>query len=304
MQIHRQWNAAGFDLPPAAQGTGPFPGRAFLETWWLHRRAQPDELMLVENDGAMIPLVRRGGRFEFAGEEDLVDYHSPRGSEVAELLAAFVASSPSGTPFRFDSLPVEAVEPIAKGLTMAGIDVEPSVHEVAAVLTLPTTVDAWLASIGKKERHEVRRKARRFEAELGTPTISRVTGAHQVRAFAEMHRRAAGEKGSFMSAAMEDLFVALHENAGAVVDVLAGDDGVPVAGAFGFEEEDAYYLYNSAYEPAASHASPGIVLLAQLVGRAIANGRSRFDFLKGDEPYKFRHGAEPRNLYVVEGTLP
>jgi CelD/BcsL family acetyltransferase involved in cellulose biosynthesis len=304
MRAHNQWSTVGLDLPPVAPATGPFADRAFLETLWLHRATSSDELLLVESDSGLIPLARSGERLVFAGEEDLVDYHSPLGSGTAELLAEFAAGQPSGTPFRFDSLPVEAAEPIAKGLSLVGIDAEPSVHEVAAVLTLPDTFEDWLASIGKKERHEVRRKNRRFETELGAPSITRVEGESQVRAFAEMHRRAAGEKGSFMSPAMENLFVALHEKAGAFVDVLAGDDGVPVAAGFGFEDDEAYYLYNSAYEPAARHVSPGIVLLAGLVGRAIAEGRKRFDFMKGDESYKFRHGAEPRNLYVLEGTLP
>jgi CelD/BcsL family acetyltransferase involved in cellulose biosynthesis len=303
MRVHEQWTSEGFSLPPAATATGPFPGRVFLETWWEHRATADDKLLLVENDSALIPLVRRGERIELAGEEDLVDYHSPLGSGIAELLAGFVATNPSGTPFRFDSLPVEAAEPIAKGLALAGVDAEPSVHEVAAVLPLPSTFDAWLASIGKKERHEVRRKRRRFEAELGAPRISRVQGADQVRAFAAMHRRTAGEKGSFMSPDVEELFVAMHKRAGAVIDVLSGTDTVPVAAGFGFETEDCYYLYNSAYEPAASHASPGIVLLAGLIERAIAEGRRRFDFLKGDETYKFRHGAQARDLYVLEGTL-
>jgi CelD/BcsL family acetyltransferase involved in cellulose biosynthesis len=33
------------------------------------------------------------------------------------------------------------------------------------------------------------------------------------------------------------------------------------------------------------------------------SGRSRFDFLKGTEDYKRRLGAEPRPLFLVEGSL-
>jgi CelD/BcsL family acetyltransferase involved in cellulose biosynthesis len=38
------------------------------------------------------------------------------------------------------------------------------------------------------------------------------------------------------------------------------------------------------------------------LSESVGAGRGVFDFLKGDEAYKFRMGADPRELYVVEGT--
>jgi CelD/BcsL family acetyltransferase involved in cellulose biosynthesis len=85
-----------------------------------------------------------------------------------------------------------------------------------------------------------------------------------------------------------------------VLDVLAAADGTPVAAAFGFETPDAYYLYNSSFDPQFGHVSPGAVMVDRMVEAAIDGGRSRFDFLKGDEPYKFRLGAVARPLFHVE----
>ncbi|MBS1195573.1 MAG: family N-acetyltransferase, partial [Actinobacteria bacterium] len=87
----------------------------------------------------------------------------------------------------------------------------------------------------------------------------------------------------------------------ASLDLLAGADGAPVAAALGFQDEEAYYLYNSAYDPAAAGASPGVVLVDLLVERAAEDALGRFDFLKGDEAYKLRLGGRPRPLFVVEG---
>jgi len=42
------------------------------------------------------------------------------------------------------------------------------------------------------------------------------------------------------------------------------------------------------------------VLLALLIEDAIMQGMAVFDFLKGDEVYKFRLGARRRPLYVIE----
>ena len=43
--------------------------------------------------------------------------------------------------------------------------------------------------------------------------------------------------------------------------------------------------------------SPGWVLLAQLIQKAIAEGRSPFDFLQGNEDYKHRFGGVDEAVY-------
>jgi CelD/BcsL family acetyltransferase involved in cellulose biosynthesis len=102
---------------------------------------------------------------------------------------------------------------------------------------------------------------------------------------------------------MERFFTDLTAAAGARIDVLCNEAGTPVASAYGFQDGSGYYLYNSAYEPDAADASPGIVLVTELIRRAIADGLAHFDFLKGDEVYKFRHGAQRRPLYLLEATI-
>jgi CelD/BcsL family acetyltransferase involved in cellulose biosynthesis len=175
-------------------------------------------------------------------------------------------------------------------------------HEASAVLTLPATFDTWLSGLTKKERHEVRRKRRRLAEAFGTPTIERM-GPEAVHTFCEMHRSSSGDKGTFMTDEMERFFTDLSTDAGAVVHGLVCD-GVLRAAAFGFETDDGYFFYNSAYDVAAASASPGVVLVASMIEAQIERGAKVFDFLKGDERYKFRMGAESRPLYMIEGTLP
>lgn len=301
--IRSGWDLAAFDLPPVAAATGPFPDRSFLETWWTMQDSPPEQLLLAADENGLIPAALTAGTVEFVAHEDVTDYHSPRGTVSADLVGSLAASVPHGTPFRFDSLPLEAADAMTQALLAHTRHIARTEHVVAAVLGLPATFDDYLMAIGKKERHETRRKRRRFTAEIGEPHLVRAAGAEHVRLFANMHRLSSGDKGDFMSEAMEAFFVALHERCGAVIDLLAGDDGVPVAAAFGFEDASGYYLYNSAYDPEAGHASPGVVLVSRLIENVIESGRTTFDFLKGDETYKFRLGASPRPLYVLEGQF-
>ena len=61
---------------------------------------------------------------------------------------------------------------------------------------------------------------------------------------------------------------------------------------FGFEIERKFYLYNSAYEPELSRLSPGVVLVSRLIEESIEQGRKSFDFLRGQERYKYQLGAQ------------
>jgi CelD/BcsL family acetyltransferase involved in cellulose biosynthesis len=301
--LSTRWDLPAFDLPPTAPGTGPFTSREFLETWWRHRAEPGDELLLMASEQALLPLLRRGELVAFLGEQDLTDYHSPRGADLAEVVASLVGVADPGWRFDLNSVPEPAATRLAESFESAGVAATVTRHQSAALVVLPGSHERYLEDLGKKQRHEVRRKRRRFADELGEPRLLRAVGDDAVAAFAAMHRLAAGDKGAFMTAGMEAFFVALHHEAGGVVDVLCGEDGVPVAAGFGFEDPDGYYLYNSAFDPAAGPASPGLVLVSLLLERAIADGKTVFDFLKGDEEYKFRLGATARPLFRVTGRF-
>ncbi len=298
-----RWDVPAFGLPPTAHGTGPFTSREFLETWWRHRAEPGDELLLVASDHALLPLLRRADLVAFLGEQDLTDYHSPAEPTSPRWWRRW---SPPPTPggvstsTRFRS---RRRRHLAESFEAAGVTATVTRHQSAALVALPASHEGYLEDLDKKQRHEVRRKRRRFAEELGEPRLRRAAGDEAVTAFAAMHRLAAGEKGAFMTPGMEAFFVALHHDAGGVVDVLCGDDDVPVAAGFGFEDADGYYLYNSAFDPAASAASPGVVLVTLLLEQAIATGKTVFDFLKGDEEYKFRLGATARPLFRVAGRF-
>jgi len=295
------WDAFPRNLEPTAERMGPFPKRPFLEAVWRHRSDPNANLHVETSPAGAVAVTTSNGLVSFAGQPNLTDYHAPVGPDGAETLVT-VLQRFSNMPFGLDSLPAEAAQPIVEALALAGVEASLREHESAAVLTLPSTYEDWLGSLAKKERHEVRRKHRRFEAEFGAIEIER-HGGDAIDRFCAMHRLSPGEKGSFMTDAMKSFFAELVSTAGACIHLLLCD-GVARAAAFGFETDDAYFYYNSAYDPAAALASPGIVLLSTMIEAEIERGAAVLDFLKGDEPYKIRLGAEPRSLYVIEGRTP
>ncbi len=286
-------------LPPLAAHTGPFPHPGFIAPW---RQFRPGgELVAIRRDGAAVALVTESGVARFAGEADLTDYHSPLGLDPEGVVAGLVDVLDPGTRLTLDSLPLEAAESLLKQFAAAGVAVSMQPTDATLVLELPGDPAAYLEGLDAKQRHEVRRKRRRFTEQAGAPSVVRDPTAFPW--FAATHRTAAGDKGAFMTDDMESFFAALVESAGGVVDVLVDGAGTRVAAAFGFEDADTYYLYNSCFDPGRASLSPGVVMVAGLIEAAITAGRRRFDFLKGGEEYKLRLGATPRVLFTLEGSL-
>jgi CelD/BcsL family acetyltransferase involved in cellulose biosynthesis len=73
-------------------------------------------------------------------------------------------------------------------------------------------------------------------------------------------------------------------------------DGITIAALCCFPYEQTYAAYNACYHPDYRHLSAGIVLFANRIQHAIAHGFTHFDFLRGNEPYKYRFGASDRPL--------
>jgi hypothetical protein len=294
------WGGFRDDLEAVAPSTGPFPHAPFLIA---AEKAidSSDELLIGSHGDGSVALVVEGTEFRFAGHESVTDYHAPLGQgAIPALVGAFERLG--GHNFSLDSMPEGSLEAVSTALDAVGAMYSTRTHGATGVLALPDTAEDWLMSLGKKERHEVRRKRRRYEAEYGEITLAQ-SGTEALDVFRDLHRSAPGEKGAFMTDRMLTYFGSLLDGAGATMHNLIRD-GRTVASAFGFETEAAYYYYNSAYDHDIAHASPGIVLLSTLIDLQIQRGAALFDFLKGAEAYKYRHGARARELYVVEGRLP
>ncbi len=64
-------------------------------------------------------------------------------------------------------------------------------------------------------------------------------------------------------------------------------EGNCVASIYGLDDGKQFCYYNSGYDLAWKHASPGLVLLGLSIEAACGRGLKLYDFLRGDEGYKF-----------------
>ena len=188
-------------------------------------------------------------------------------------------------------------------------------EDVCPVVTLAPGMDyeGYLATLDKKERHEIRRKVRRAEA-AGPVALERSANPiDDLDAFIDLHQKRWGADGLFPptegGAASRRFFAGLFEDCApsGIVDLsFLSVDGRRIAAGVTFDDGEAVYYYNAGVDPDARVLSPGVVMVACYVQRAIELGRTRLDFLRGNEPYKYEWGAvdSPIERLLVQRTGP
>jgi CelD/BcsL family acetyltransferase involved in cellulose biosynthesis len=184
------------------------------------------------------------------------------------------------------------------------------VEDVCPIVALPATWDDYLMSLDKKQRHEVRRKLRRADAEIDTRFVIVGPGhdlQREMQAFIELHQKSTPDKDEFMDPRMEAFFrdvAQILQSRGWLQLAFVEMGGEKAASLLSFDYGDAILVYNSGYDPDRyRHLSPGIIVTARCIEHAISLGRAKFDFLRGDEIYKYRFGAqdtEVRRLLIAK----
>jgi len=162
--------------------------------------------------------------------------------------------------------------------------------------------ESYLAGIDKKQRHEIRRKMRRIEShehavrwyivEDQAKLDDEIDAFFDLMAFDPEKKRFLTQE---MRTQMHLVFNAAFQ-AGWLQLAFIEIDGEKAAGYVNFDYENQVWVYNSGINFDLGALSPGWVLLGYLIQWAIEHGRASFDFMRGDEDYKYRFGAIDRRI--------
>ncbi len=340
MRVEHHFESGGFwafrpewnDLLQRSNSDTLFLSWEWQSTWWKHL-GEGDLLLLgfrSGDDGRLVgiaPFFRARGNdgilvLNVIGCRDVSDYLDlivERGQEEAVYSALLdYLEGQAGAWDIVDLCNIPQSSPTTARLgalaEARGYQTLVEVEDVCPVIPLPATWDDYLLMLDKKQRHEVRRKLRKAETEADTRFI--IVGPDhdlqaEMQAFIELHQKSTPEKDRFMDPKMQGFFLdaaqVLHGR-GWLQLAFVEMDGVKAASLLNFDYGDAILVYNSGYDPAQfAHLSPGIVVTARCIEHAIRLGRARFDFLRGDEVYKYRFGAqntEVRRLLIARPGVP
>jgi CelD/BcsL family acetyltransferase involved in cellulose biosynthesis len=301
----------------------------WLFTWWKHLAEERRLFILTaRRDGRLIgiaPLAWRPRRWrrmlpfpalEFIGAgsagSDYLDFIIRRGEEGQTLiaLAAYFADNKliielSRVNGSHSQASQYALETLRQGWAVAQL-----VTDVCYFIDLSAhTWESYLASLGASHRYNVRRRMRNLEKEwyvdfeLVKNEEMRAVG---LKVLVELHRRRWHERGgpgAFNTPALIGFHAELSRLAleqGWLRLFVLRLNGKPVAALYGFNYHGTFNFYQSGFDPKYSRNSVGLVTMALAIKYAIEDKVLIYDFLRGDEPYKFLWAQEKRELIRFE----
>ncbi|MBM2826368.1 MAG: hypothetical protein HW403_432 [Dehalococcoidia bacterium] len=290
-----------------------FSGLDWSKLWWKHFAKDKELFIHSVRDGqeciGIAPLVRNGDTISFIGDTDVSDYMDfiiTPGKEEQFLTALLTYASSEGWDhmslhcMRQDSSTITILSDICAEM---GYSNSLEVEDVCPTVGLPDSWEGYLSALSRKDRHELRRKMRRLEG-AGRMSYYYVNGDNGLDPalddFLVLHRQSREEKAAFMTPDMEDFFKDFSRHfisKGQQRLYFMEVDGVRLSANICFDYGSTLYLYNSGYNPNYAHLSVGLLLKALCIKEAIEAGKEVFDFLRGNERYKYDLGGVDAPIY-------
>ena len=313
-RIEEQWRGI---LLESAVST-PFQHIEFQRTWWQHFGQGELCLLAVHNNDVLVGLVSmyvdEDAVLRWVGGEDIADYldviASPaEASAVRRVVFEWLSGvdAPNWIRAHLANIP-ERSESAGHWQELAsdrGWYSESVFQDVCPQFILPDGFDLYLDGLEGKQRREIRRKLRRAAAEDARVVFIDPGEKNPllIDKFISLMQASGLEKAEFltprMRGALGDILRATQD-AGMLGMCFLEVEGSLLAAYAYFSMGGVVYLYNSGYNPGMyASLSPGWVLLGHLIEHVIASGHTYFDFMRGDEDYKYWFGGEDERVLLL-----
>ena len=293
--LQPEWQAL-YDRCPAAT---PFSSPQWLLAWWSAFGGAPLHVITIRDGGdlvGLLPLYWYGGRQYLAGN-GVSDYLDALVLEQQAARAAEQLWDRLGPCELNDLPPWSALVRYAPQHRRSAIIETAGCHVTQlAQFQLPSRLRKNLASERRRLEAIARIEIDLATAETLAESLEALYRLHDARwasrggsgvvngnRLQDFHRRAAC---ALLSAGMLRLY-SLRMN------------GEIKAALYCFSRGDRTYYYLSGFDPAWSGYSPGSQLIHHAIRDAQDRGQAEFDFLRGQESYKARWGAQPRSNYRI-----
>ena len=207
----------------------------------------------------------------------------------------------------------EVPELLRAALAERKIETELEAYDSCPFVKLPATWDAYVASLKRKKRWQLRQVTKHFEEWAGhEPIIRRAKTVEEVAeaktVLHRLHRERWASPGVFGS----PVFNRFHDR---VMGLLLPHDsldlgwleakGEPVAAFYNFRWRGKEYHYQSGRKVGLPDGvRVGIMMNAALIKQAIADGMKEYDFLAGDSVYKTALAPSSRPLVHLRAVRP
>ncbi len=310
-QLVPEWRLL-LDNDPSAT---PFVSPEWASAWWPHWAGDARPWIVAVRDGenlvGLAPLaLRRRGPFRVLTElgRQPANYWDvlalpERREEVVGAVAMEIARRES----EWDAAIFGGLERgsgTSDALASMGLHVRERPPIPYPAVALPTTFEEYLMRLPAKRRKDLRRHLRRLDGgELEQCTVDDPAAVAEtvvrwqdlrIRWWAARGRRinpehASARFGDFMTDVLELL---IPRGLARLVEFRM--EGRVVAVEISLLDARRLYAWMDGYDPELAKLGLGKVAVAEGIRWSIETGRELFDFMVGDEPYKYWFGAENR----------
>ncbi len=287
----------------------------FQAAWWKHFATGELYIITLRSDrGELIgvaPFYRQDKTLHLLGSHEVSDYLDVIVHQdfVNDFLNALFNHFEENNLSEIHCISLPQSSQLLQLIKVESWRVEKTQQTVCPVISLPKTWDEYLTQIGKKQRHEIKRKWKNLEEQLH-PTFSIITNEEEIDThlndFIRLHALSSTEKSAFWTPTQTEYFhelMTICAQQGWLKLFFLSVNDYRAATMLCFDYNNQFLLYNSGFDPQKfAGLSVGNVLTSYTIKHAIELCRSRYDFLRGDEEYKFRYGAVAEPIFDLTFT--
>ncbi len=173
---------------------------------------------------------------------------------------------------------------------------------IAPYIDLLQTWDGYLLALDRVERKELKRKMKRLDTISHEFECYTEISRESFEEFVRVHKLSSREKSIFMSEEMKQFFwdlVSCGKSQWQTNLCFLTIEDKYAAGILTFENDTKILGYNSGYDPSFNYYSAGLMLHAHKIREAIDAKKTKYDFMRGGERYKFDLGGKKLQLYKI-----
>ena len=297
----------------------------WISSWWkcFSEDNSLEILIFKDEEGSLegiAPLMIKNKILRFIASQEVSDYcdvitHKERRREFYENLLDYLKTTYSDVA-KIELMNLKASSPTLSFLPSLapelGYSSSYTETEVAPLLELPSSYEDYMKGLGKKNRHELRRKLKRIESLEGVK-ITKITDTRVLQSsleiFVALHKEGSPSKAKFWGKkGMSDFFQEITSRFSlqkwVELNLLFYEERI-MAALLNFSYADTIYFYNVAFNKDYARYSPGLFLFNHCIKQAISEGKRKIDFLRGREKYKYYFGAEDSRIFrliLTQGT--
>lgn len=295
--LRNLWDAA---LPQDPLASMPFMTFAWHAHWFTY--FGNDEHLSVFADptaNIILPMSIAGGVAHFSGGEEIADYLDAVGAVDRKIdawkIALPILKERGATAFNLRNIPAESPT-LTFFRNLAGSVIKQ--EDTTPIIALPANFDEYLLTLDRKNRHELKRKVKKFETEHGNLTFNSAKGNAVSMAALLTLMRNDPDKVTFLTPIMEKFFTGLpavlHDT---VMQFTLHKEDRIIATTLAFRTSDSLLLYNSGFDPA--YPGAGWYIKVKTIGWAIDQHIRFYNLLQGNERYKYDLGAKDNPIYNI-----